>query len=144
MVNKKTWHLLGLAENLKEGKYANSLLRLQTDEEINTIFKIDCDNPDNPVLLINKKLESSVKDIKPIIAETVLREILFNLLFIHDIDDGSELESYKWIQFAQKYSPQSNLLDIESDSKKKWIDNVVNEFSKKLKIVSKLKKQMEK
>ena len=144
IIDMKTWRLLGLAEELKEGKYANSLLSLQIDEKIDTIFKVDCDDPDNPILIINKKLEALVKDIKPLIAETVLREILFHLLFIQESDDDSELENYKWIQLAKKYHPQSYLMDLNPDEKRQWIDTVVNEFSKKLKTINKLKKRMEK
>lgn len=145
IVDTTTWKLLGLVEKLKESKYADSLLQIQIDESINSIFKVDCDDIDNPILLINKKLDKLVKDIKPIIAETALKEILFNILHQEDNrDDSSNLENHKWIIFAQKYNPKSNLMGLSDDEKKEWINHVVDEFSKKYKIVDKLKKQLEK
>ena len=144
IVDLKTWKLLGLAEKLKESKYANSLLPFRMDKNMNTIFKVDCSDIDHPILLINENLKTLVKDIKPVIAENALREILFHLLFLKDSDDDSELKDHKWIRFAQKYSARSSFTDLDQNEKREWIEKVIDEFSKKSKVVKKFKKQMEK
>ena len=142
VVDTKTWHLLGLAENLKERRYADSLLSIQTDNKINTVFKVLWDDPDNPVLIINQNLRESLTDIKPLLAETVFREILCGLLLQKEGPDEDDLEDHKWIQFAKKYKPKIGLMELDIEEKKEWINNVVNEFSKKLKTVKKLKTKL--
>ena len=75
---------------------------------------------------------------KPIIVESVFKEILNGLLFLDFYDDEDELENHKWIQFAQKFKPQPDLIELEAEEKREWINNVIDEFSKKEKIVKKL------
>ena len=137
IVDMKTWHLLGLAERLKEIKYANSLLNVHTDKDINTVYTVNWDEPNHPTLSVNKDFEK-LKDIKPIIVESVFKEILIGLLFLNFYDDEDELENHKWIQFAQKLKPLPDLIKLEAEEKREWINNVIDEFSKKEKIVKKL------
>lgn len=144
IVDTRTWHLLGLAENLKERKYADSLLSIQTSDNINTVFKVIWNDPDNPVLIINQNLRESLVDIKPLLAEVVFREILYGLLLQQEGPDEDDLEDHKWIQFAKKYKPNTNLMELDDEEKKEWIHNVVDEFSKKIKTVKKLKTRLEK
>ena len=141
IVDMKTWHLLGLAERLKEIKYANSLLAVHTDKNINTVYTVKWDEvkwDETPLILsVNKDFEK-LKDIKPIIAESVFKEILVGLLFFNFYDDADELENHKWIQFAQKFKPQPDLTELDNQEKREWINSVIDEFSKKEKIVKKL------
>ena len=140
VVDTKTWHLLGLVESLKERKYANSLLPLRTDKSISTVFKMDWGDPDHPVVCVNEQLNKNLTDIESFIAEIVFKEILHTLLF-QNLVDKDDLAGHKWIQFAQKYK-QSDLINLEPQDKKEWINDVVDEFSKKLHIVKKLKKSI--
>ena len=144
IVDTKTWYLLGLAERLKERKYANSLLPVDTNDNIDTVFKIDWSDSDHPVLLVNQKLRGSLEDIKPVLVTAVFKEILLTLLLDKKFEED-DLEDHKWIQFAKKYKALS--FDLETagtDSKRDWIDEVVNEFSKKHKTIKTLKKRLEK
>ncbi len=143
VTDTKTWRLLGLAERLKEGKYAHSFLPIETDSKINTVFKIDWSHRAQPVLLVSQKLTKSLKDIKPVLAEAVLREILLNLLLDKDFDD--DLEDHQWIKFAGKHKDlPDNLEEWGNEDKREWIDKVVDEFSKKRKTIANLKKRLEK
>ena len=142
IVDMETWHLLGLAERLKEVKYANSLLTVHTDNNINTVYVVKWDDPSHPILSVNKDFEK-LKDIKPIIVEAVFKEILNGLLFLNLYDDTDELENHKWIQFAQKFKPQLDLMNLGKEEQIEWINGVIDEFSKKEKIVKKLTKLLE-
>ena len=144
IVDIKTGHLLGLVENLKETKYVNSLLSINTDEEINTVYVVCWEDSNNPTLSVNKDFDfEKLKNIKPIIVEAVFKEILTGLLFFECDDLEDELENHKWIQFAQKLVPKADLKDITPDEKRGWINDVIDKFSKKEKIVKKLLKFLE-
>ena len=142
IVDIETGHLLGLVENLKETRYANSLLSINTDETINTVYVVCWEDSNNPTLSVNKDFEK-LKDIKPIIVESIFKEILTGLLFFNFDDLDSELENHKWIQFAQEFVPKADLENLENDDKREWINNVIDKFSKKEKIVKKLLKFLE-
>ena len=145
VVDIKTWRLLGLAENLKERREANSLLSIRTDNSIQTVYMIDWDDSDHPILVIHQDLSECLSHIKPLLAETVCREILQGLLFSQsDRFDDEKIEDHKWIKFAKKYKQQSHLMDLSNNEKEDWINGVLGEFSKKLRIVKKLKTQLEK
>ena len=145
VVDEKTWRLLGLAENLKEKREADSLLSIRTDSSIHTIYRVDWDDLDHPILIINQDLSECLSYIKPLLAEVVCREILQRLLFFQkDEFDKEEIENHKWIKFAKKYNQRSNLMELSDDDKENWISGVLGEFSKKLKVVKKLKTKLEK
>ena len=142
VVDTKTWHLLGLAENMRERKYANSLLDIRTDDKINTTFKVIWDTIDNPALVINQNLRETREDIKPFLAEAVFREILQYLVLQRTEFDEDDLEGHKWIKFAKKWKFKSDLMTLEFEEKKEWINDVIDEFAKKLKTVKKLKNRL--
>ena len=53
IIDPDTYKLLGYAENLKEEKYAKSLLELSTDDEkVENIYKIDFENLEHPIILL--------------------------------------------------------------------------------------------
>ncbi len=140
ITDTKTWRLLGLAERLKERKYTESLLPIEITDKISTIFKIDWGDIDHPILLINQELRECLKDIKPILVTAVFREILLYLLLKKNYEE--DLEDHKWFNFAKKYkSCPTNLHDNEE--KINWIENVLDEFSKKHKIIKNLKRRLE-
>jgi len=141
VVNTKTWHLLGLAEKLKEKKYANSLLTITTEEDLHSVYKFNWDNIDLPSLKVNKDFEK-LTDIKPSIVASVFKEILISLLFFGWIDDDEDFENHKWIQFAQKICHKENVSSLSVEEKREWIDDVVEEFSKEQKIMKKLIKNL--
>ena len=142
-VDMKTYRLLGFAERLKEKKHTDSLLALEKDDKINTVFKIDWEDPENPLLLVNQKLAEILEDIKPVIAEAAFREILISLLYDESICAADELDDHKWIQFAKKYNPKGNLEDMDQEQKREWLEDAVDQFSKKNKITHKLKRKLE-
>ena len=142
VVDTQTWHLLGLAENMRERKYANSLLDIRTDDKINTAFKVIWDTIDDPALVINQDLREALEDIKPLLAETVFREILQCLVLQKTEIDEDDLAENKWIKFAKKYKFKADLMNLESEEKKEWISDVIDEFAKKLKTVRKLKNKL--
>lgn len=143
VTDQKTWRLLGLAERLKERKYANSLLEFQPDPSISAILKIDFADKDHPILHVNKDIMERIESIKPILAELAFREILQVLLLgENDEDDQDFYESHKWIKFAKKYKPIDTLINMDSDEKLNWISEVIDEFSKKHKIPKTLKKNL--
>ena len=145
IVDIKTWRLLGLAEKLKERREADSLLSIRTDNKIHTVYKIDWDDPDHPTLVIHQELNECLSYIKPLLAEMVCREVLQGLLFSQkDKFDEDEIENHKWIKFAKKYKYQSHLMELNNDDKENWINSVLDEFSKKHKIIKKLKLKLEK
>lgn len=146
VVDTKTWHLLGLAEKLKEKKYAEALLPLETSSDIKTVFKVNWDDPDSPILVVNQELNECLTDIKPLLSEVVFREILNALLF-QNVCNWDDLEDHKWIQFAKSYNPYPDELLTENstvDEKLEWINDVIDEYSKKIKIVKKLKAKLKK
>ena len=98
----KTWYLLGLAEKLKEKKYAKSFFNFETDNSINTVFKIDWGDSDYPILHFNQDLMECRQMIKPLLAEAVFKEILQTLLLSEDFLDKENLENHQWIEFAKK------------------------------------------
>ena len=143
IVDTKTWRLLGLAEKLKERKYANSLLSVDSKEDMDTIFKVDWGDTDHPVLYLNQKLRESLEDIKPVLVTAVFKEILLTLLLNKELVE--DLEEHKWIRFAKKYKiPNFNWSSGEMEEKKEWVDDVLNEFSRKTQTIKNLKKRLEK
>ncbi len=136
-----SYDLLGLAERLKERKYTGSLLPIEKSN-INTIFSVDWENPDHPVLHITEKLGQSLECIKPILAEAVFREILLTLL-LDDESDIDDLEDHKWIKFAHRYNPDEIPKETEIEKRKEWIEKALDGFSAKTNTVGNLVKQME-
>ena len=142
ITSAKTYRLLGLADRLKERKYTESLLPIDMDKNINSIFKIKWDDPDHPTLLVSQKLRECLEGIKPVLVTAVFKEILLTLLLSPEFEEA--LEDHKWIQFAKKYKPWTDDWISASDAEKReWIDNVLGEFSKKLKTIKKLQKKLE-
>ena len=141
VVDMNSYALLGLAERLKERKYAESLLPFE-ERDINTIFAVDWGNLDHPVLQINEKLGQSLERIKPIIVEAVFREILFTLLLDNesDVDDP---EDHKWTKFAKRYNSDEIPKETEIQGRKEWIEKALDGFSDKANTVGNLVKQME-
>ena len=138
----KTYHLLGLAEKIKERKYEKSFFSI-TDSPIPSVFKIDWEDRDHPVLLVNQDLRECREDIKPLLAESAFREILQTLCLHEDFID--DMEDHKWIKFAEKHKPlPRSLAAMEYDDKTEWINGAVDAFSKKRKIPEKLKKRLKK
>ena len=143
ITDTKDHSLLGLAERLKDRKYTESLLPIDTADNINTIFKIDWSDFDHPVLLVNHQLRESLQDIKPILVTAVFKEILLTLL-LGKYCEEEDLEDHKWIQFAKQYKFfPDGLIDSKDEEKMEWIDSVMDEFSKRLQTIKKLKKKLE-
>ena len=142
-VDMKTFRMLGLAERLKERKSADSLLPLETDGKISSVFKIYWED-DSPLLLVNQNLAENLEDIKPAIAEAAFREILLSLLYDEGICEKEDIDNHKWIQFAKKFKPAGSLADLKPEQKREWLEGAVEKFSKKSKIIPKLKRKLEK
>lgn len=142
VVDMDTYDLLGLAERLKERKYAESLLPIE-ESNINTIFAVDWGNFDHPVLHVNEKLGQSLERIKPILAEAVFREVLRTLLLGQENDvDDPEAEDHKWTKFAKRYNSDEIPKETEIEERKEWIEKALDGFSDKTNIVGDLVKQM--
>ena len=136
IVCPETYQILGYAERLKEAKYANSLLKLNDEnEEIKNIFKIDFENPDEPIFFINPKLKPSAEKLKPIIAEMALKEILTYLL---NNEENVDFENHKWGSFASNISDEKFDESWEKEKKEEWIQNVLCKFCEKYKIPEKI------
>ena len=140
VVDINSYDLLGLAERLKERKYTESLLPIEKSN-ISTIFSVDWENRDHPVLYVNEKLGQNLERIKPILAEAVFREILLTLL-LDDESDIDDLEDHKWIKFAKRYNSDEIPKETEIEERKEWIEKALDGFSAKTNTVGDLVKQM--
>ena len=138
IVNHETYHLLGFAERLKERKYTKSLLEI-IPKDIPHLFEIDWENKDNPIVHVSKDVYDNLGDIKPILAEVLLREILHNVLekdFFGSDDDRNE---HKWIKMVNKTKPLGGIDFGSHDDRIRYINSVLADFSKKHKIVEQTK-----
>lgn len=129
IIDPGTYKLLGYAENLKEEKYAKSLLEFSTDDEkVENIYKIDFENLEHPILYLNPKLKNYAEQLRPVIAEMALKDVLMHLLVV---DEEESLEDHKWFKFAANLVPYENDNDeADKDEKIKWINEVLRKFSK--------------
>lgn len=138
IIDPNSFLLLGYAENLKEEKYAKSLLDINIDDKaVKNIYRIDFDNPDHPVLYLNHQLAQCAGRLKPFIAEMAFKDILNYLLFQ---GNGGYDEEHKWFRFANKlckYDETENDDDYRSD----WIDRVLYKFSENKKLITQIIKE---
>ena len=135
IIDPDTYKILGYAENMKEGKYANALLELSTDDEsVSNIYRIDFDNEEHPIFYLNSQLKCCTKQLKPIIAEMALKDILIYLLFNREIDN---LEDHKWFQFSQALVAveAEEIENSEASKKLEWVHKVLVKFSKDKRII---------
>jgi len=140
VIDPDSFRLLGYAENLKEDKYAKSLLDINTeDESVKNIYQIDFGNPQHPVLHLNPELKPVVDQLKPLIAEMALKDIL-NFLFT---EEGEEhREDHKWFKFAQGFSPYDEADKQKDDNyNSSWINRVLCAFSEKKKLIRQITKE---
>ena len=139
IIDPDSYKILGLAENLKEEKYAKSLLNLDdTDENVKNIFKIDFENEEIPILYLNPQLKPYAEKLKHVIAEMALKEILMYYLFVSEVE---ELEDNKWIKFASQFIPYPR--EDDKDKKLAWINELLCKFSEK-KVINSIIKSFEK
>ena len=138
IVDQETYHLLGLAEKLKEKKYTKSLLEI-IPKEIPHIFEIDWDNKEHPIVYINKDIYDNLGDIKPLLAEVLLREILHNILEEGFFENDDEKREHKWIKMVNKYKSLDDIDFRNYNEKIGYINDIVAVFSKKHKIIEQIK-----
>jgi len=142
IIDAKTYHILGYAENLKEENLSQSLLNVVREVTIETIYKLDFENEDEPILQINKSIsEQHIQILKPLIAEQVLNEILRYLIFTNI--EAEQFQNHKWFKFAKKFEDIPYDYDSDVGQKLEWIDNVVSNFSKQNHLLNKLNKNLE-
>ncbi len=144
IIDPKSFKLLGYAENLKEEKYAKSMLYISTDDEsVKNIYKIDFANPQHPVLYLNPQLKSCADQLKPIIAEMAFKDILNHLLF--NQEEITAEEDHKWFKFAHNlYSYDESEAQSDEDYKQDWINRVLCEFAEKKSLIKLVIKEHEK
>ena len=137
IIDTKTYKILGLAENLKEEKYNESLLNLVSGK-IKSIYKVDFDNPKVPILYFNSEISDCLEKLKPIIAEMAFKEILNYLLFRYD----DQIDEHKWFNFACSFKKPDFSLEEDDEEKELWINEVVELFAKKRNCINKIKEIM--
>ena len=138
VIDPDAYKILGYAENLKEDKYAKSLLELSSDDEsVTNIFKIDFENIEHPVLYLNPRLVPCAEKLKPVIAEMALKEILTHVLLV---EPPGDLDTHKWYRFA--YTLVGKVSAGETDDEKlQWIQKVLCKFSRAHKIIPQLENE---
>lgn len=146
VVDPKTSKLIGFSEKVKEKNYSESLLPMELSESIKGVFEVDWDDLERPVLKINKNLEGCLKIIKPIIAESVFREILINYLLNDPNSDPIDSENNEWINYIKKYDNDKSIFgdseELDQDEKMHIVNEISGRHSNKMKIVEKIKKSM--
>jgi len=140
IIDPDSFKLLGYAENLKEEKYARSMLDINTeDENVKNIYKIDFSNPEHPVLYLNPELKIIVEKLKPLLAEMVFKDIL-NFMFT---EEGEEYRKHhKWFNFANKFCPYNEAEKQDDDDyNSNWINQVLCAFAEKNRLIKSLTKE---
>jgi len=132
IIDPDSFKLLGYAENLKEEKYAKSLLDINTDDEsVKNIYKIDFENPEHPVFYLNPELKIIAEKLKPLLAEMALKDILTYL-----IASGEELENHKWFNFANGLCPYDQTENRNDENYgSNWINQVLCVFAEKNQLI---------
>lgn len=140
IVDPNSFKILGYAENIKEEKYVKSFLDISTDDvNVTNIFRIDFDNLDHPILFLNPNLAICADNLRPIIVEMALKEILNYLLF--QINDDEILTDNRWFKFANTLSPYDT--DKEKDNDEyglTWINDVLCKFSEDKQLIKSINK----
>ena len=137
IIDPHSFKLLGYAENLKEEKYATSMLEIDTDNErVKNIYKIDLDNPQHPVFHLNPQLKPVAEQLKPLLAEMALKDILTHLLAS---DEDEALEDNKWFHFANRLCPYDDTeKQHDPEYNSDWINRVLCAFAEKNKLIKTL------
>ena len=87
-------------------------------------------------MYLNPKLKNYAEQLKPVIAEMALKDILMHLLVI---DEEESLKIHKWFKFGANLVPYENDSDeMDNDEKIEWINKVLCKFSKE-KVISNLR-----
>ena len=135
--NPDNFRLLGYAEKLKEEKFTQSLLNIDTsDKSVKNIYQIKDFDSDNIVLHLNPNLDHCLEKLKYILAEMAFKEILYNLL---DSVDQDEIHDSKWFILAD------GLCEYDEDAKEdhvEWINQVLCKFSEEKKLIDSITKTL--
>lgn len=152
--------LLGLADQINPANQSDegqskSILHLQQEDLHNQIWRLDLDDDSYPCLKINnaielgKELARSQEWFQAVVFPEVVRQVLTFILENDYGDQGGEDDDRRWkeewLTFAERLhgmGPRPSTID-SSDEKRFWVEEAVEAFSNKLRLLKHFRAHLE-